>query len=284
MESAMTKIRYHESSEIFPLQDKNVQDLMTAIKQNGLLDDIELYRGEILNGRSRYIACPRVGVPHRFVDVDDIVDGQYSGDTVQYSLDKNLHHRHLTSSQAAVVAIKAKELTKKFEKAAKERHAQLSGRPSKDKPRAARPGVSKRANDDLAKVFKISARQITRAQKVERECIPEVLEAVEKGKLTVTEAEEQLTGKKKGEQYEALKTIIKKNKPKPKVKRERRKKQGPKENEDPHRIVAVEAETEAINLLSRSKLVRMKKSNPYTDETFRSVINWLRRVFKEELK
>lgn len=286
----MSKYRHHESASIFPLCKKAIKELTISIKLNGLLEPIEIYKDEIIDGRSREIACLRAGVEPDYVDVIDIVDDTYSGDTVQYSLDKNLHRRHLTSAQSAAAAVKATELRAKFEKAAKERQKEAASRAGKasgasrrgeTNVRAARPQrLDHRSRDDLAKVFGTSGRQIQRMTRVRRDCIPEVFEAVEDGVLTATEADEQFAkGKPKGEQYAALKTLTEeKTKPKEKKREEKRAKE---ESTDPERRAAVRAETETFNFFKTSKLVLLKKSNPHRTESFRTVINWLRRISKE---
>lgn len=286
----MGEYRYHEAAEIFPLCKRAIKELVVSIKANGLLEPIELYKDEIIDGRSRDIACPRAGVEPDYVDVTEIVDERYGGDVVEYCLVKNLHRRQLTTSQAAAVAVKAKRLRKKFDDAAKQRQreGQKKGggdRRSKQAKTALRPPGLKpkgqQSRDDLAKVFPTSGRQIQRMQRVKDKCIPEVFEAVEEGAITATEADEQFSKIGKGEQFAALKKI-KEEKTKPKEKKQKEKKlRTEEESTDPERRAAVRAETETFNFLKTSKLARLKKSNPYRAQSFRAVINWLRRI-KEE--
>jgi hypothetical protein len=81
-----------------------------------------------------------------------------------------------------VVGAKAREL---FDKLAKERHAALSGRPSKDKPPITLPEVSRGdARDAAGKAVGVSGSLIDHATKVLGKGTPELAKAVEEtGKI-----------------------------------------------------------------------------------------------------
>jgi len=71
---------------------------------------------------------------------------------------KPAHRRHLTHGQKVTVAAAAEGV---YAKRAKERHAKLSGRPSKEKPKARVPQVFKgQARDQVAKTVGVSGRAI----------------------------------------------------------------------------------------------------------------------------
>ena len=69
--------------------------LTASIADDGLLHDIVLYEGKILDGRNRYLACPPD--QRRFTE--------YTGTSpAAFVVSQNLARRDLTSSQRAVVA------------------------------------------------------------------------------------------------------------------------------------------------------------------------------------
>src|SRR5690606_33595186 len=71
----------------------------------GLREPPVLLGGRVLDGRNRYRACLEVGVAPRFVDFDG---GE--GDALAYVVSLNLHRRHLSESQRAMVAARIANL------------------------------------------------------------------------------------------------------------------------------------------------------------------------------
>ena len=87
----------HPAANIFPLDADNIDELAANIKEHGLRDPIEILDGKIVDGRRRSLAC-------RLAGVEPIVRQVSPDDPVQYVLSLNLHRRHLTTSQRALVA------------------------------------------------------------------------------------------------------------------------------------------------------------------------------------
>src|ERR1035437_7807511 len=96
--SVYSPLSFHPIAEIFAvLDDDGLQALANDIAQHGLLDEIVLYEGEILDGRCRYLACDRVGVAPKFHD--------YVGDDpLGLVISRNVHRRHLTTIQRTFAA------------------------------------------------------------------------------------------------------------------------------------------------------------------------------------
>jgi ParB-like chromosome segregation protein Spo0J len=85
------------------LAEERLHELAQDIKDRGLLDPIMLYEGQILDGRGRYRACKIVAVQPKFED--------YVGDdALSFVVSRNLHRRHLTESQRAMVAARLADL------------------------------------------------------------------------------------------------------------------------------------------------------------------------------
>jgi hypothetical protein len=87
----------HPIAEMFPLLEGKPLDELTAdIKARGLLEPIVLFEGKILDGRNRYQACLRAGVP--------LMTQEFGGDDpVSFVASMNLHRRHLTQKQKRAV-------------------------------------------------------------------------------------------------------------------------------------------------------------------------------------
>ena len=87
----------HEFADLFPLMSSSeLIGLIDSIGNNGLREPIVTYEGKILDGRNRFAACAKAGVEPDFVEYD-------GDDSLGYVIDKNLHRRHLSESQRAMV-------------------------------------------------------------------------------------------------------------------------------------------------------------------------------------
>jgi hypothetical protein len=156
---APARIPFHPCAEIFPMHDDaHLQLLADDIKKNGLLEAIVLHEDKILDGRGRDRACELAGVKPRYETFK-------GGNALEYVVSKNVMRRHLTDNQRAMAAAKAANLSV----GANQTSEGLSiGR--------------------AAKLFNVSDRSAGRAREVITHGIPELVSAVESGKLRVSKA------------------------------------------------------------------------------------------------
>jgi ParB-like chromosome segregation protein Spo0J len=156
----------HPFGELFPLiEGDEFKELVASIKANGLRDPVIVHDGMILDGRNRQRACRAAGVD---CDYRPLPAGQ---NPLTFVIDKNLTRRHLTNSQRAMVAAKLANLKDGQTKAAAQICAPVS-------------------QEDAAERLKVSRRSVQSATKVKNDAIPEVIQAVERGDLTVSTAAE----------------------------------------------------------------------------------------------
>jgi len=108
----------HPLAALIPAMTPDELEKLTAdIGHNGLLDPIVLFEGKILDGRHRAQACEESGVTPRFVE--------FAGkDPLDFVIAKNLHRRHLSTTQKAMLAA---ELLPLLEAQARERQQQAGG-------------------------------------------------------------------------------------------------------------------------------------------------------------
>ena len=74
--------------------------LVASIRQDGLMDPITVWQGQVIDGRHRYAACAEAGVERRFEYLDD------DADPLRYILARNDLRWHVDERRRAVVAHK----------------------------------------------------------------------------------------------------------------------------------------------------------------------------------
>lgn len=154
---------FHQVSEIFPLMESHEFDrLCRDVAENGLRESIKVFQGEIIDGRNRYLACEKLGIEPHFEEWHG------RGSLIGYVVSLNLHRRHLTDSQRAMVAAKVTEFRRG--------------------PKPKTSVVVKFDQKEIAQAFNTSARNMQRAGFVLKNGITEVVEAVEAGDITVRAA------------------------------------------------------------------------------------------------
>ena len=160
-------LKFHPLANLFPLLGEDeLVTLSRDIADNGLQFPIALHEGMILDGRNRYTACVMANVTPQFVEFE-------GDDPVRFVVTTNLHRRHLNESQRAMVAAKLANMqhggNRKVQSANLHHEVNVS-------------------RSQAAELLHISPRSVASAKKVETEAIPEVVAAVESGKVSVSVA------------------------------------------------------------------------------------------------
>ena len=142
------------------MSDAEFAALKADIGQYGQREPVWLYEGKVIDGRDRARACEELGKAVR----TEVYDGF---DPVAFVISLNLHRRHLSESQRAMVAAKIATLPK-----GANQHAQICA-PSQDA---------------AAGMLNVSRRTVQAATKVKDEGAPELVAAVESGLVSVSAA------------------------------------------------------------------------------------------------
>jgi len=97
---------WHDAAKLFPLlPDEELADLAADIKAHGLQNPLVLLDGKLLDGRNRALACKKTGVAVK------TLSWKPNGiSPAQWVMSQNLHRRHLTPSQRAVIAVESEPL------------------------------------------------------------------------------------------------------------------------------------------------------------------------------
>ena len=92
-------MKFHTITNIFPMMaEEEFKDLVEDIRKHGLREPIWIWKGEIVDGRNRYLACEKAGVEPQFREWDG------EGSLVEFVVSLNLHRRHLSQSQKAMIS------------------------------------------------------------------------------------------------------------------------------------------------------------------------------------
>lgn len=183
--------RVHPAAELFPLLDgPDFEDLCDDIRANGLREPAWVLLqdhpdGEellILDGRNRLRACEATGT--------EPVTQVYGGDDpVGFVMSLNLHRRHMTDGQRAMVASRLAGLGR--------------GRPRSEDKAAHLPVIDPQPDQAAhlpvdvpvtqtraAELLGVGERSVRNARKVTTRGVPELVEAVERGDVALGAAVE----------------------------------------------------------------------------------------------
>lgn len=159
---ARKDIKHHPLAEIFPpMSPEEMKELTASIAKHGLRRKITLFEGKILDGRSRYQGCAESGEDPKYE--------QYKGtDPVGFVMTENLHRRHLSTAQRAMVA--AKLATTKW-----------GGNSRLKEPTLI-------TNELASEIAKVSKESVQLARKID-EASPETAKKVASGEMSLNAAE-----------------------------------------------------------------------------------------------
>ncbi len=169
----------HPAADLFPLMEgKELADLAADIKAHGLLDPVVLLletgKRLVLDGRNRLRACEMVGVAPKF----EFWEGE--GSPTEWVISRNVHRRHLTPSQRAMIAA---DLVPMLKAEAKARmvaaHAGSANLREQD---------CGKATEKAAAALNVSPRSVETALRVVETAPIETVAAVRRGEVAVSAA------------------------------------------------------------------------------------------------
>lgn len=158
---------YNEVANIFPLmQGAEYETFRADIAEHGLREPIWLHPdGSIIDGRNRHRACIELEIEPTF----ETWNG--NGSLVAFVVSLNLHRRHLTESQRAMVAAKIANMRQ--------------GERTDIQPSA---NLQKVSQEEAAELLQVSPRSIANARIVYTAGDPILIDKVERGEVAVSAA------------------------------------------------------------------------------------------------
>ena len=180
-------MRHHEYAALFPmLPDAELQSLANDIRDNGLETPIVTLEGAILDGRNRYKACEINGITPRCEE--------YTGDDpLGFVISHNLHRRHLSESQRALVAAKWARL----------KHGEVGNGRKVESPIGDSTHTETATRNKAAEMLKVGTTSIDRAKRAMKHGIPEIVSMMESGEISALAAS-QVSQLPKDEQSKAV--------------------------------------------------------------------------------
>ncbi|GAB5513726.1 ParB/RepB/Spo0J family partition protein [Rhodopirellula baltica] len=171
----MSDHKIHPAAELLPnMAADQFEDLLNDIKTNGMIEPIVLYGKLIIDGRHRYRACEQLGRVPSFVELDQ----ELHPDPIAYVLSTNLHRRHLTAGQRALVATNAVSISH----GGKRRGFQDANLPLEN------------ATAKVASQLNVSPRSVTTARSILSSGNQEVIDALSAGEMTLHKASQKIKG------------------------------------------------------------------------------------------
>jgi hypothetical protein len=167
-------MEFHPVAEIFPLMtDEEMFALRADIRANGLREPIWTYEGKIIDGRNRYVACGIEDIEPEFREWDG------KGSLVTFIVSMNLHRRHLTPSQKAMIGA---GIEKKLGEEAKRKETQRKRTFQKIEKS---PPIH--AAKQAAAIVGTNPQYVIDAKRIAEEA-PEMVEKVVKGEINIQDA------------------------------------------------------------------------------------------------
>lgn len=160
----------HPAAEIFPVMDEVAFAALVAdIATHGQREPILLHNGQVIDGRHRLRACEQLELAPLVNDVSA------AGDPFGLVISLNLHRRHLTESQRALVAAKLANMP---QSPGTNQHTELAAN-------LPRPALTQAAAGAL---LNVSERTVRAASRVHTHGTAELVAAVESGEMAVSTA------------------------------------------------------------------------------------------------
>lgn len=172
MDQTATDISVHPYAKLFPrMGEREFEELKRDILIHGIRQPIVMYQHLILDGRHRFDAGFQLGVECPQIEFEGDDDA-----ALAFVLSTNLHRRHLTESQRAMVAAKLATM-----RMGDNQHCPTEGVPI---------GTPSVPLCRAAKMMNVGRMSAARARAVMSRGVPELVAMVERGNVAVSAAAE----------------------------------------------------------------------------------------------
>lgn len=188
-------MKVHKVARLFPeMTDAEFLSLVNDIRENGQLEPIVTYKGQIIDGVHRHKACLQLKIEPKYREWGR------GGSVVSFVISQNLKRRHLNSSQKAMIADDAREL---YDQEARERQKTSTGGAKPRPVQKIAQAEQGKARDKLAVDFGTNRQYVDDARSV-KEKRPDLAAQVRSGEKTISQANRELRKDKVAERLTTL--------------------------------------------------------------------------------
>jgi ParB-like chromosome segregation protein Spo0J len=160
-------VEVHPVADIFPMMEREAFEALKAdIAEHGQREPVTFWRDQLLDGRNRYLACLELNLE----PLEQMLDDDHP-DPVGFAMSLNLHRRHLTTSQRAMVAAKL---------------ANLQHGSNRFEAKVERKNFPSTTLEQAAEMLKVSDKTVKHAKSVAEHGAKPLVEAVERGEVPVS--------------------------------------------------------------------------------------------------
>jgi ParB-like chromosome segregation protein Spo0J len=169
-------------ADIWPLMSEDqLESLAADIRENGLHTPIWRHKdGRIVDGRNRWLACKRAGVP-----CPDRILMQSDRQLIPFVISLNLKRRHLKEGQRAMVAARLAKLRPGSNQFSPKEVASIEA----TSEAAENTGISE---PEAGQLLNVSRSSVQRARAVLEHGAPDMVLAVEQGTMSVSRAHDEI--------------------------------------------------------------------------------------------
>lgn len=158
----------HPVANIFPMMtQEEFESLKDDIQLHGQREPVVFWHDQLIDGRNRMMACQALGIEAEWCELDS------DDDPVAYVVSHNLHRRHLSTSQRAMVAAKLADMRS----GARTDLVQIRTRLSPE---------TMSSLDDAAKQLNVGRRIVASAKQIQATGSEELIAAVERDEISVS--------------------------------------------------------------------------------------------------
>ena len=176
---------------IDPLTPDEHEALERSLLAEGCRDALVLWGDLLIDGHNRYGICQKHGIPFQTVQHPHF---KSMDDVHLWMIDQHLGRRSVSDFQRGVLALRKREILaqrKAHQAEARSGEAAAASTPDTtsdkpDTPTTEAPALKSRA--DIARAARLSANQVVMIEKIQTQAVPELVEAVKQGTISLNAA------------------------------------------------------------------------------------------------
>lgn len=177
---------------IDPLTPDEHEALERSLLAEGCRDALVLWGELLIDGHNRYGICQKHGIPFQTVQHPHF---KSMDDVHLWMIDQHLGRRSVSDFQRGVLALRKREiLAQRKAQQAEARSGEAAGASTPDNAPDTKPDTlateapALKSRADIARAARLSANQVVMIEKIQTQAVPELVEAVKQGTISLNAA------------------------------------------------------------------------------------------------